>query len=131
MKKLIILVTILCTGCGASKHNSFVNSSSKVISNQETNTIASVSHKALKSQRNQLLDGAKKIKTGALAELTRAENCVKMMSMKLTARSSYEEALIETKNRAYRSGANAIAIVEWKELPNSMILTSHIFSCAT
>jgi hypothetical protein len=125
MRKLIILAAILCVGCQASTFNN----PERHGSNLSTSTLVTTESFAHKPQRNKLLKGAEKTKVRALTKLAQSENCVKMLSMKLTAKSSYEEALIETRNRAYRSGSNAIAIVEWKELPNSMIMTSHIFSC--
>ena len=129
MRKLIILAAILCAGCQADTFNSSERHGSKTGSHLSTSTLVTTQSFAHKPQRNKLLKGAEKTKVRALKKLAQSENCVKMLSMKLTAKSSYEEALIETRNRAYRSGANAIAIVEWKELPNSMIMTSHIFSC--
>lgn len=128
MKKFIICVFILCAACQTSNVIG-VSNSSPTKSLKSADTI--ITTEKIRLRRNTLFKGAGKIKVKALGELAKSENCEKMLTMKLTARSTYEEALIETKNRAYRSGANAIAIVDWKELPNSMIMMSHFFSCSS
>ena len=78
-----------------------------------------------------LLPGAEKVTLKALQELSNAENCSKVLDMELKARTSYNRALNETKNRAFLSGANAMAITSWSELPNSMIMKSSLYKCGT
>ena len=78
-----------------------------------------------------LLPGAEKVSLKALQELNNAEYCSKVLDMELKARTSYNRALNETKNRAFLSGANAMAITSWSELPNSMIMKSSLYKCST
>ena len=77
-----------------------------------------------------LLPGAEKVTLKAMQELSNAEHCSKVLDMELKARTSYNRALNETKNRAYLSGANAMAITSWSELPNSMIMKSSLYKCS-
>ena len=83
------------------------------------------------ARRTNLLPGAEKVTLKALQELSNSENCSKVLDMELKARTSYNKALNETKNRAFLSGANAMAITSWSELPNSMIMKSSLYKCDT
>lgn len=83
------------------------------------------------ARRTNLLPGADKVALKALQELINAEECSKVLDMELKARTSYNKALNETKNRAFLSGANAMAITSWSELPNSMIMKSSLYKCGT
>ena len=81
--------------------------------------------------RTNLLPGAEKVVVQSLQDLNNAENCSKVLDMELKARTSYQRALNETKNRALLSGANAMAITSWSELPKSMIMKASLYNCNT
>ena len=84
----------------------------------------------LQSKTN-LLPGAEKVAVQSLQDLNNAENCSKVLDMELKARTSYQRALNETRNRALLSGANAMAITSWSELPKSMIMKASLYNCNT
>lgn len=81
--------------------------------------------------KTNLLPGAEKVVVQSLQDLNNAENCSKVLDMELKARTSYQRALNETKNRALLSGANAMAITSWSELPKSMIMKASLYNCNT
>lgn len=81
--------------------------------------------------RTNLLPGAERVVVQSLQDLNNAENCSKVLDMELKARTSYQRALNETKNRALLSGANTMAITSWSELPKSMIMKASLYNCNT
>ena len=123
--KIVCLILIALSACSASNQQD--RAATTLVLEDKTDKLKL----APTARRTNLLPGAEKVTLKALQELSNSENCSKVLDMELKARTSYNRALNETKNRAFLSGANAMAITNWSELPNSMIMKSSLYKCDT
>ena len=66
----------------------------------------------------------------ALAKLEKHKNCTHVYSMRLTSNKPYREVAKMARNRAFTSGANAIALTDWAETTSMTQVVFHAYDCS-
>jgi len=66
----------------------------------------------------------------ALDKLENHKSCTHVYSMRLTSRRPYREVVKMARNRAFTSGANAIALTDWAETQSVTQVVFHAFDCS-
>ena len=67
----------------------------------------------------------------ALSKLQNEKTCSPVYAMELTSRAPYRDVMIHLRNRAFTSGANAVAVTHWNEGRRGTSLTAHMFDCSS
>ena len=123
--KVVSLIIIALSACSSPYQQDMDATTLSTVQNSDKFTLTTLTNKT------NLLPGAEKVVVKSFQEVTNAENCSKVLDMELKARTSYDRALNETKNRALLSGANTMAIKSWSELPKSMVMKASLYNCKT
>ena len=75
------------------------------------------------------LDAAKFVSLHADRSLRLNKTCTQVLRLNLVQRKSYQDTIIELKNRAILMGGNSVSLVGWREESWRTILLGNIFMC--
>ena len=77
-----------------------------------------------------LLEGAQYVTVHALDKLAKVKTCSPVYTMTLASKAPYRTVMAHIRNRAFTSGANAVAVTDWHEATSTVSMTAHLFDCS-
>jgi len=75
------------------------------------------------------IKGSEKVSVHSYTYVRSSDYCARTIALNLTSSYPYEATYIALRNRAYVTGADALAITGWHEHDGLTSLTAHFFDC--
>lgn len=75
------------------------------------------------------IKGSEKVSVHAYSYVRSSDYCARTIALNLTSSYPYEATYIALRNRAYVTGADALAVTGWHEHNGLTSLTAHFFDC--
>ena len=120
MKVILFFSTLLITGC----HLATTPSIHNAVAPHNAPTANTL------SMRETLpLKGSEKVSVHAYSYTRGSDACSRTVAINFSSTLDYTHTLIELRNRALVTGANALSITGWNEFAGHTTLTAHFFDC--